>query len=249
LIERYIQNTFPVLAPAQFLSVRVMAMEAWQTNNNPEIRRLTPNKIMQASLALNGAYCLLLDEQFHGASSFAATYSSLGTFEMSQRLYKHWSQRSPNLEAGDEYRLVDEFADMTGLRDWYEWKADTEGQDATSAVRREGTSNPELLHEKHPAAVWHFLSALERYDTLPDEKIREIAFEIAILGQNGLDYADSEAKYTLRSIPGKNFSGLQLMCLMYAGFKRIAPELDQGLDLHEPFLTALELFQQKSKGT
>ena len=35
---------------------------------------------------------------------------------------------------------------------------------------------------------------------------------------------------------------LHLMCLMYAGFKRIAPEQDAGMDLNEPWITALELF-------
>jgi hypothetical protein len=29
---------------------------------------------------------------------------------------------------------------------------------------------------------------------------------------------------------------------MYAGFKRIAPEQDIGMDLNEPWITALELF-------
>jgi hypothetical protein len=29
---------------------------------------------------------------------------------------------------------------------------------------------------------------------------------------------------------------------MYAGFKRIAPEQDTGMDLNEPWITALELF-------
>ncbi len=33
------------------------------------------------------------------------------------------------------------------------------------------------------------------------------------------------------------------MCLMYAGFKRVAPEHDVGMDLNEPFLTALEVHQ------
>ena len=31
-------------------------------------------------------------------------------------------------------------------------------------------------------------------------------------------------------------------CLMYAGFKRIAPDQDTGMDLNEPWITALELF-------
>ena len=33
------------------------------------------------------------------------------------------------------------------------------------------------------------------------------------------------------------------MCLMYAGFKRVAPEQDVGMDLDEPFLTALQLHE------
>jgi len=32
------------------------------------------------------------------------------------------------------------------------------------------------------------------------------------------------------------------MCLMYAGFKRIALEHDTGMDLNQPWITALELF-------
>ena len=75
-IERYIRNTFPSLHPAQFLSLRGMALEAAQTNTNPQIRQVTPSKIMQASLALNGAYSLFLDNLFAGASTFSALYTS-----------------------------------------------------------------------------------------------------------------------------------------------------------------------------
>ena len=49
---------------------------------------------------------------------------------------------------------------------------------------------------------------------------------------------------TLRQLsffPDGKYSGLHLMCLMFAGFKRVAPETDGGMDLEEPFLTALEL--------
>ena len=44
------------------------------------------------------------------------------------------------------------------------------------------------------------------------------------------DCANPEKKYTLSAYPGESFSGLQLMCLMYAGFKRIAPEQDTSMD-------------------
>ena len=107
---------------------------------------------------------------------------------------------------------------------------------------RGGPTNPELLQEKYPAAVWHLLDALKRFDSLDPRRVMEITFEVARLGDSGLDYANPEKKYTLSAYPGESFSGLQLMCLMYAGFKRIAPEQDTGMDLNEPWITALELF-------
>jgi hypothetical protein len=52
----------------------------------------------------------------------------------------------------------------------------------------------------------------------------------------------------LKSLPDEKFTGLHLMCLMYAGFKRIAPEHDLQMDLDEPFLAALEMFQKGETG-
>ena len=37
-------------------------------------------------------------------------------------------------------------------------------------------------------------------------------------------------------------SGLEKMHLMHSGFERLAPGEDTGMNLDEPFLTALELF-------
>jgi hypothetical protein len=95
--------------------------------------------------------------------------------------------------------------------------------------------------------VYFLLDALKRYDKLPVEQVREIALEIGMMGRNGLDYASPDQKYTLKSLPGEKFSGLNLMCLMYAGFKRIAPEHDLQMDLDEPFLIALEMFEKGEK--
>src|SRR5207253_1082612 len=111
----------------------------------------------------------------------------------------------------------------------------------------EGTTNPALLQEKHPAAVFYFLDAFQRFNAMTPEQIRTIAFEIALLGRNGLDYASPDEKYELRSIPDQKFSGLHLMCLMYAGFKRDVPEHDVGMDLNDPFLTALVLYESGEK--
>ncbi|HZL77618.1 MAG TPA: hypothetical protein VFC17_02110 [Candidatus Limnocylindrales bacterium] len=241
LIERHIRDTFKPLQPAQFLSVQKLAMETWQTNSNPKIRQLTPRKIFQASLALNGAYALSLDDLFHGASDFAAPYRSLENFALSQKLWNHWQERAKNLGPGDEYRLVDEFADLVGLRDWYEWRPDPGHHAATAEPLKQGTTNPALLKVKQPAAVFYFLDAFKRYDAMTPDQVRDVAFEIAMLGRNGLDYASPDEKYELRNVPDRKFSGLHLMCLMYAGFKRVAPEHEVQMDLNDSFLAALQM--------
>src|SRR5207244_12076405 len=64
LIERYIRNSFEPIRPAQFVSVRRMALEASQTNSNPDIRKVTPRKHTQASLALNGTWRVSLDATY-----------------------------------------------------------------------------------------------------------------------------------------------------------------------------------------
>jgi len=74
-------------------------------------------------------------------------------------------------------------------------------------------------------------------------EIQKIGFEIAILGQSGLDTNDSSQKYTLRSMPG-NFSGLELVSMMYVAFKIVAPEQDVGFDLAREYQAALEMHRK-----
>ena len=244
-IETLLGREMPALRHAQFVSLHRLAGEALAATTQPEIRKLTPPKVLRALTALTGAAALFLDDFTHGVTDFWTQYPRLDGANLSPRIFQLWKDRRDALQPGDEYDLVDAFADLLGLRGWYEWKPDPGTHEVTEPPAKEGTTNPELLRQKYPAAVWFLLDALKRYATMDVEQVRAIAFEIGMLGRSGLDYASPEKKYTLSSIPGETFSGLQLMCLMHAGFKRIAPEQDTGMDLDGPFLTALELHQKR----
>jgi Flp pilus assembly protein TadD len=248
LIETRLRERIPALSAVQFGALRMGALEALESQRNPEILAVTPKLILRAGMALNGAYALFLDDFFHGATTYALAYQRTESFSTSQRLFQHWRTRGSRLGPGDEYALVDEFADLIGVRGWYEWQPDPGTHTINPAATKEGTTNPELLRRKMMPAVHYLLDALKRYDTLPIEKIREIALEIGLAGRNGLDYASPDQTYTLKSLPDEKFTGLHLMCLMYAGFKRIAPEHDLQMDLDEPFLAALEMFQKGETG-
>ena len=51
--------------------------------------------------------------------------------------------------------------------------------------------------------------------------------------QNRLGINDPQSSHVFRTLPGRVFSALQLICIMYAGFKRIEPGMDIGVELGE----------------
>ena len=92
------------------------------------------------------------------------------------------------------------------------------------------------------ASAMYIVAAMERFEKLQKKQVQQIAFEIGVLGMSGLDYASSEKKYQLNSLPGEKFSGLELMALMHTGFKQIAPEQDTGMGLNDAYQVAESMY-------
>lgn len=261
LIERRLHATRPALRAIQLLSLQRLAREAADATLRPEIRKITPLKILRIACALNGLAALFLDDLSGGATDTFAPYAALDTADTSRRLWTRWQELAAAWSPAAEYAWVDEFAELLGIRAWFTWKPDP-GPSATTGTTAdfpprveepdltlEGTTNPELLRAKHPAAVWFLLDTLNRFAAMSTPQIHALTLEVARIGEEGLDYASADKKYTLRALPGEQFSGLQLMCFMFAGFKRIASDMDPQMDLEEPFLAALQLFnKQRGEG-
>ena len=94
-------------------------------------------------------------------------------------------------------------------------------------------------------AVMYLVDALKTMSALPQEKQMAIFQEVAIVGMRGLDVNDPTQKYTLRSIPGKNLSGLHMTCYMFVGGKIFMPEQSMGFDLENEYKAALQLSGKK----
>ena len=93
-------------------------------------------------------------------------------------------------------------------------------------------------------AVMYLLDALTTFRDMARKEVERVTFEIAMLGRTGLDVNDPARQYTLKSLPGER-SGLQLVCIMYAGMKVIAPEVDAGFDLAAEYEAAMSLFEAR----
>ncbi len=243
LIERRLLRELPILKEAQFTSVCMLASDGLAVTLNKQIRSIVPPTIQRINDTLNAVYAIFVDDLFGGATSFAKHYRDLPGYNSAEKLFAQWAEASRQSEPGGEYGIVDIFAEHLGMSDWFTWRQDRgfippENLDLGTS---EGVSNPELLQQKAPASVMYLLGALQKFDGMPESKVKEISFEIAMRGREGIDYSDPDKKYALNSMPGQELSGLQMMCLMYAGFKRFAPELDPGMDLQKEYEQALLL--------
>lgn len=61
------------------------------------------------------------------------------------------------------------------------------------------------------------------------------AFKIGILGQHRRDESGPRETHVLRALPGRTFSALDLLCIMYTRFKQIEPGIDIGTELGEDY--------------
>lgn len=254
MIEQRIRERLPVLRYNQLCSLIQMAKEAESVSTNKDTRELTPGRILRVNDALNGAMALWLSDFSGGVGDFVQSYRKFDAFPIAQKIYQHFQARNKGkLEPGDEYMLVDEFAEMLGVRDWYQWIDDpgvapqpAREQAAATDAHPQGTTNPALLRSMDMASAMYLLAALERFEKLPATKVKQIALEIAVLGMSGLDYSSPKKKYRLNALPGEEFSALEVMCLMHAGLRQVEPNIDTGMDLDEPFCTAKQLYAARS---
>jgi hypothetical protein len=69
-----------------------------------------------------------------------------------------------------------------------------------------------------------------------------VTFEIGMLGRADIDVNDPARRYTLKSL-ARERSGLELVCIMYAGMKAIAPEADAGFDLAAEYEAAVSMLE------
>ena len=96
------------------------------------------------------------------------------------------------------------------------------------------------------AVIMYCLSALQYFEDKNLSEIQKVGFEIAMLGRQGIDPSKTEKKYHLDSIPGKEFTGLQLLAYMYAAFQVIDPFLDIGMNFKKEYETAKEIHRRDS---
>lgn len=90
--------------------------------------------------------------------------------------------------------------------------------------------------------VAYITDALKIFEKVGLKETQKIAFEVALLGQSGLQINDPAKQYKLKSLPGE-FSGLHLLSIMYAAFQQIDPTADLEADFSAEYAIAQKSFR------
>jgi hypothetical protein len=133
MVENRLQEELPVLAPAQFLGLTGPLLQEEQRDDFQIVSALMPRRFLRAYVGLRGVQLLFVDSLCPGATDHAARFCNRDGFDLARRLWQHWQSRARALQAGDEYDLVDEFADLAGLQGSYTWLPDPGSTSATTA--------------------------------------------------------------------------------------------------------------------
>jgi len=89
----------------------------------------------------------------------------------------------------------------------------------------------------------YMLGAMQYFDKKTSEEVKQVAIEIATLGMNGIA-PDKHSGYTLKTIPGEDFSGYRLLAYYYVSWAIALPDnLSMlGLPFDHAYATAKQMF-------
>lgn len=242
VVEYNIFQKYAKLRTSQIVSLDQFYKEALYVFTSSKKRKLMPPHIYRAEITLDCASALFLDYLLNNKSDYAAPYKKSKVFQVGMKLFNIWKKKIDSFMPGDQYEMVDEYAQLLKLQDWYEWIPNiTEPSPGESSPN--STISSEFLKENENAIFSYCLDALKRFDNKSWEENAIIVSEIAWLATKGINYTDPDRTYRLKCIPQEKISGLHFLCLMYTVLKLVKPDHDitrLGLHFADAYKRALD---------
>jgi hypothetical protein len=243
-IEDFLYNDYAELRPYQFLSLYNLLEEAVKSVTDERIIDLIPATIISKTKIYSLVNALQFDQLFgiNLIEKFRATPQEL---QQANVFYQQFLDCKDQRKRGEEFELILLWAKALELDSFFalenesQFEAKTNIDDFLTQLQDDpfGTNEPEnLMHVQemaqfqktqeaigtNMAIVMFMVNALQYFKDLSMEEVKKIAFEIAMIGQQGID---TETKnYIVGSIPNKRFSGYQLLAYYYVSWALAVPE-------------------------
>ena len=174
--------------------------------------------------------------------------------------------KNEGYKPGEEYDLTEVIADELNLIDFISLgeekdfiNPDNKIEQAIEAIKRAPSHDDRVesnrsFTENHqdgqdPAETsmmtMFMLASLEEFSSMPIDKIRIIAIEIAVVGMNSI--IPQNKGYKINSLPKREFGGYEMLAYYYVSWAKAFPEKlnSLGLPFSVAYNMALELFKKE----
>lgn len=269
-VEHLIYTNYNVVRPVQLLSLFNMEMENIEAVKQGSKNGFFPKEIVYANKVMNIVTSMHFKE-IYGIDLIKEYHPTKQELEHAKDLYDEFKAYLDTFKAGDEYEMIEYFVQSFNMEDFVEitdenqvtagMKADLSmrgdlkdlAQDALSeedvdvanadfALKHQDGANP----TETMMMSMYMLGAMEYFDTLDSHDVHRIALEIAMVGVTGIH---PDKKYSIKSIPDKEFGGYQLLAYYYVSWARAIPDKLEhlGLPFSKAYDSALQMYNAKHK--
>ncbi|TGM78608.1 hypothetical protein EHR04_02280 [Leptospira levettii] len=241
-IEKYLFERFEKLRPFQLISLYYMMKEYIEASTSKKVQEFAPQFVISKNRILNLVSAMQFGELFYidYVNDFKSNAEEL---KIAKVFYEEFLDIAKEKPEGIEYDLIQKWAkrlQIDYLFNLVDEEEHLEPLPAKNSVSNEDVEmarflqSQEIIGTNH-AVILHMIGARKYFATLPKEEVKNIAIEIATLGTNGI--SPEKTGYTVSKIPGRSFSGYELLSYYYVSFAIALPELipKLGLPFHDEF--------------
>jgi hypothetical protein len=250
-IEFDMHREHPGIRPYQFLSLGRMVQEAVQACTDPQALNAAPPAVASASRVYNATHAMLLKE-LYGIDRMADLKASAKEVQLATKLYDEFKEYRADRQPGEEYEVVQHWAGDLQLEAFFALVPERPAAPAGTSLEEQlrgieadpigdFATDPEAAQQMRTfqekareqganmAVVMYMVDALKHFKGMDHAAIKKAAFEIAMLGTQGIH--PEKQGYKLASVSGTTFSGFHLLAYYYISFKLVLPELLPELQL------------------
>jgi len=267
-IEDYLFENYPELHPYQFISLHRLVKEGRDAVTNKKAIKLTPQKVFTASKILNLINAIQFKD-LYGIDSIGKFNPLPSEIKEANRMWEEFLDYRKDRGPGEEYEIVKNWGQDLKMDGYFELVDEEDFRNNPKTVEQifesmvddpfsantdknfKDRETKKFLETQdklgsNPAVMWFMVSALQYFDGMPKSKIKEIAIEIAMIGTQGINPAP-EHTYKVTSIPGKEFSGYNLLAFYFVSWKLAIPDMVKDLNLpyEDEYNSALAIFNSK----
>lgn len=267
-VEHMIYTDYKIVRPIQLLSLFHMEQDNINAVKQAATNGFFPKEIVYANKVMNIATSMHFKEMF-GINLIGQYHPTKQEFEHAKDLYEEFKAYLNTYKAGDEYEMLEYFVQSFNMEDLVNiidesqvtagMKADLSMKGELKDLAGDALSEEDVDVANAQFALNHqdgadptetmmmsmyMLSAMEYFDKISSQDVHRIALEIAMVGVTGIH---PKKKYTIKSIPQKEFGGYELLAYYYVSWARAIPEKLEalGLPFSKAYESALQMYNTK----